>query len=124
MFWLRNGKRLHGGTELLSISQFNGNISYIDKESKQLPNSSWYVSFAKERDSGYYTCVMNNSFGSVTTSVTLSVAKGKLVVILLLIVFMFMIAVMRMTMVTIKMIKVVVMMVIIMMNIILWLTKY
>ena len=75
--WIRNGKRLHKESKTLNISELAGNVSYINKKSELLANGFWHVSYGEEQDSGYYTCVLNSTFGLATSSVTLSVAKSE-----------------------------------------------
>ena len=77
MYWTRNGKRLHEESKTLNISELSGNVSYINKKSELLPNGSWHVSYGEEQDSGYYTCVLNSTFGQATSGVTLNVAKSE-----------------------------------------------
>ena len=78
--------------ETLAVSGTNGNISYINKVSKRLPNGSWHVSYAQQRDSGLYTCVLNNTFGVATTGVTLNVATSNDVLLLFSDYFVFLVA--------------------------------
>ena len=77
MHWIRNGKRLQEELKTLNISKLSGNVSNIDKESELLANGSWHVSYGEQQDSGYYTCVLNSTFGLATSGVTLNVAKSE-----------------------------------------------